>query len=241
MTEVNNVTQTTDEYSKFKFLKHNRRILHNHVLHLMKSIDLRPHLGPARPILVNEKFEVIDGQHSLEARKRLKTIVYYMIVKGLTIADARILNALQRTWSLIDYAESFASEGHKEYQLFLELQDQYKLPAAALVILMTNHQYNDIRIRFKTGEFIIGKREEIQARLDKLEDFSEAVKTWRESAFMMAVWNLLKIDGYDHERMMKKLGGGITVLRQPDRMSYLRELEDIYNRDIPMGSRTRFF
>lgn len=230
----------TSDYTVFQPLPHNRRIVENHVRDLVQSMEERPHLRPARPILLNEQMQIIDGQHRVEASRRLKITVFYMVVPGLTIADARLLNALQRTWSLLDYAESYASDGHKEYVKFMERHEQYKMPASALASYMTARLDDRMRMKFKTGQFKTAEDKIINDYLAKLEDFSQYTKRWNEERFAMAVFHLITNDKYDHRRMLSKLEN-TRIVPQPSRLEYLRELEDIYNTDLPLKSRVRFF
>lgn len=237
---MSNVIFTTDNYAKFKLLAYNRPVREYHVRDLMKSFEEHPHLRPTRPVLLNEKHEIIDGQHRVEAAKRLGIDTYYMVVEGLTIADARLLNALQRTWSLIDYAESYAADGHTEYVRFMDYYEEYKLPAMALVAYMSGKQDQGMRSEFKLGKFRATDRKIIDEYLQKLEDFSEFTDSWREERFALAAFTLFRHDKYDHKRMMEKMGKA-RLIRQPARLEYLRELENIYNSDTRLENRVRFF
>ncbi len=238
--KLNNVIQETTDYSIFKYMEHNRHVRHAHVLKLMVSFKKRPSLRPARPILLNEKYEIVDGQHRLEASKRMGISVYFMVVPGLTIADARLLNALQRTWTLIDYADSYAGDNYPAYQLYLELREKFPIPPASMLIYMTRNQSGRVSANFKVGIFEPDSVKEITARLKKLEDFEQYAPTyWKEAAFSLAVFNLISHPEYEHERMLKMLEKN-TLTRQPSRIEYLRIFEDIYNTRMGIGSRTRF-
>ena len=65
MKVVNQVNQTTD-YSKFKTLKGNRSVNKLHVKRLQKSFKQSYLLSP---IIVNQNYEIIDGQHRFNAAK----------------------------------------------------------------------------------------------------------------------------------------------------------------------------
>ena len=59
----------TKNYNDFKFVKGNRAINYTHVNNLVDSIkekDLQ------MPIIVDEKMNIIDGQHRFEAYRLLK-------------------------------------------------------------------------------------------------------------------------------------------------------------------------
>src|SRR5260221_10017100 len=121
------VIQKTTDYKMFNRLVGNRTKHEILIQQLMESFSEKPQLRVARPVLLNEKYEMIDGQHRLEASTRLKIPVYYMVVPGLTVDDARLLNALQRTWNIMDYAKSFAETGHPKYRYFMNLIKEYEL------------------------------------------------------------------------------------------------------------------
>jgi hypothetical protein len=239
-TQVKNLIQETTDYKIFNHLKHNRHVVEQHVLHLMQSMTAKPHLRPARPILVNENYEIIDGQHRLEAEKRRKASVFFMVVWGLTIDDARLLNALQRTWSLLDYAISYADEGRAPYVRFMQYLEKYKIPPAALAELMEN-QSSSMRKNFKIGKFAPKPYKEVEAALEALSDFSHATNGhyYREQRFVRAFQVMYFTPGYDHNRMLQKLGDE-KLPRQSERLDYLRLLEDTYNKDIRFGNRVRF-
>lgn len=67
------------------------------------------------PIIVNEKYEVIDGQHRLEAFRALAIPVDYIMVKGAGIEECRLLNRKQGNWTTLDYLKSYARGGNKNY------------------------------------------------------------------------------------------------------------------------------
>lgn len=67
--------EKTKNYSLFKKYAKNRDIDGRHVEKLIASIKTA-NLLDCEPILVNEKMEVIDGQHRLEAAKSLNLDIY---------------------------------------------------------------------------------------------------------------------------------------------------------------------
>lgn len=95
----------TEDYDKFKILEGNRPI--NHVKMLIVSIQ---EIGMLmRPVLVNEKFEIIDGQGTFSACKYLRRPVPYVIQHGLTLKECRYLNRYQTRWSVNDFINSYAT------------------------------------------------------------------------------------------------------------------------------------
>lgn len=85
---VGQVCQTND-YSLFKTLKGNRSINQAHLYRLTKSIKEKYLLSP---IVVNEHFEIIDGQHRFNAAKANNLPINYMIAVGYGLNEVQILN-----------------------------------------------------------------------------------------------------------------------------------------------------
>lgn len=234
--------QETSAYDLFKLLPHNRPVVQSHVIRLMHSMSERPHLRVSRPVLVNEKYQVIDGQHRLEASKLNEQTVYFMVVPGLTIDDARLLNALQRTWSLLDYAYSYASSKVPAYVQYVRTYEARELPPSIIMEYMmpSARRQHDFRI----GAMEVVDQKVLDARLDMAEDIVAAFpKSATPYVVASAFLVVEKTQGYDHKRMMQKLGTRAKLQPQPDRVSYIRELERAYNTDVPFDgpSYLRFF
>lgn len=67
----------TSSYTRFNSMRGNRKVSERHVRSLVNSISNR-NLLAANPILVDEAMNVIDGQHRLEAARKLNTPIYYI-------------------------------------------------------------------------------------------------------------------------------------------------------------------
>src|SRR5438876_9575188 len=84
MSEVNTI-MTTTAYEKFSFLITNRETLPKHILDLEESVNKYPFLLLIQPVLVNEHFQIIDGQHHYEVAKRLKVPFAYAQIPKIGI------------------------------------------------------------------------------------------------------------------------------------------------------------
>lgn len=115
------IYETTD-YLKFKKLRANRdpRTAEK----IIKSINEVGYV--LSPILVNEKFEVIDGQNRLEALKALNLPVHYMVQDGIGIKECRAMNTGQSNWTTWQFIESYADSGNESYIRLRELCNEYK-------------------------------------------------------------------------------------------------------------------
>jgi len=76
--------QTTMDYSMFKPIDGNRNKNELHIARLKTSMALN-YLFTV--IIVNEKYEIIDGQHRFECIKDLGLPLYYIMCKGLLFCN----------------------------------------------------------------------------------------------------------------------------------------------------------
>jgi hypothetical protein len=111
-TEVNKVYKTND-LSIFKQIGGNRIPNPQHIKRLKTSILQNGML--CNPILVNEKMEVIDGQHRLIASKEANSFIYYIILKNYSLSQVHTLNLNQKNWTKKDFMDGYADMGLEPY------------------------------------------------------------------------------------------------------------------------------
>lgn len=110
------------------FKKHplNRPLQESLVKRLVLSIENR-NLLELRPINIDENYRVIDGQHRLEAAKRMNIPIYYELTNSLFGEDMIILNTTQKQWNLCDYVNYYYQKGHDEYIKLKNFHDEQQL------------------------------------------------------------------------------------------------------------------
>lgn len=112
----------TDDYSMFKKLLGNRA-----VKSVNKIIESVLEVGALYdPLLVNEKYEVIDGQNRLEALKELGMPVHYIIQPGIGYKECQWLNIGRSNWSTEDHIYFFAERGNQEYRRLASLMMEFQ-------------------------------------------------------------------------------------------------------------------
>lgn len=154
--------QSTINYSQFKTVKGNRGIYKPHLLRLISSIE-RNNILPENPIIVNDKMEVIDGQHRLEAAKTLAFPIFYVVKEGARLNEVQLLNANNRQWLTYDYLLSHIAQGKKEYIDLKELADEYRL-SVPLAIRILDGRFDDNVVRdFRDGKLTIKNREQSES------------------------------------------------------------------------------
>ena len=108
-----NVVYTTKNLEIFKSISGNRVPNLQHVKRLTSSI--KQYGMKCNPILVNEKMEVIDGQHRLMAAKEAGSEINYIIINGYSLNEVHTLNLNQKNWTKKDFMDGYAEMGIESY------------------------------------------------------------------------------------------------------------------------------
>lgn len=212
----------TEDYSIFKKLSGNRELYHSHILRLVKLLDTNPEFTRLNPIKVNEKMEVIDGQHRLASFEKYRDAgkgvpsIYYTIINGMTLADARELNAGSKSWLPKDYAQAYAETGNEHYKFYLKCYDEYKLNHHVLLMYLSGE--NSHNKEFNQGMFKV-KNNDVKDKLDNLVEIGQYFKDYKLRHFGIALYQLMSSSKYNHERMVEQIknyGDGLENL--PARM-----------------------
>lgn len=133
---VSNTVYRTTDYDLFKRLEGNRAVLSNRVNKIIKSIKKNGYI--MNPIIVNEKYEVIDGQGRLEALRVMNLPVDYIVIKGLGREQCIALNAYSTIWSMVDYISAYCEDGNENYIRLQEVIDAFpEINTPIKIILVT--------------------------------------------------------------------------------------------------------
>lgn len=224
-----------DNYDVFKRLPDNRDVLESRVNKLIASITER---YICNPIIVNERMEIIDGQGRFEARKALGLPIHYIIVAGATAEDCRRMNKYNTSWTILDFAKSYAKKGLASYQLLLECCSKTKL-SISTVLRLSNHGVHN---NSKSSEMTMFERGELNFTTDdvntvisvssKAEDIIRALqfKGRVNEAFRTGMKVVCETSGYDHQRMVKNCEKNRSTYVQMSKLQdQLIEFERIYN------------
>ncbi len=145
------ITKTTD-YNLFKTIQGNRNLNQRHLAGLTISI-MSKNMLDRNPIIVNDKMEIVDGQHRFEVAKNNNLPIYYLIMPGAKIEEVVRLNATNRAWNSKDYIESFAVRGNKDYTWLLEFVRDYDLSVSQALIFLYGNQGTTVFKTIKQGKF----------------------------------------------------------------------------------------
>ena len=144
----------TDALDFLKSVKGNRRIKESHVRKLMRSYRKEGFLF--RVMYLNEYLEVIDGQHGIEAARRLGLPIYFMVMPGWGKKEVTTLNVSSDSWTLQDFMHLYAEEGNPNYVVFREFFENHWFDITTCQIMILKRR---IRSRgediFKEGKLIV--------------------------------------------------------------------------------------
>jgi hypothetical protein len=238
-TTVNTVFKTND-YSKFKTKQGNRDLNGLHLKRLSTSVK-EMDLLHANPILVNEDFEIIDGQHRFNVCKELNKPIYFLMVEGLGLTEIQILNANSKNWKMEDYIDGYCSMGMLEYCEFKKYIETTDLGISVLLALLCGTDNSHSTSNLKNGKLKLTHKNRALVILQWLKDWSEYYEGCKRRSFVVALVQLYSIKGYSHEKMMQKIKyQSAKLVDSLNVKTYLALLEEIYNFK-ERGEKLRFF
>lgn len=251
---VAQVYETTD-YDKFKILYGNRET--DHVKRLKKSFEEK--LIP-NAIIVNEKYEIIDGQNRFKALKEMGKPVWYYMVPGLNIYDVALLNQYAKNWTQKDYVRMYSKLGVPAYKTIEEFSSKYQelgLSNCLIILSFSAKKQSGCPVSdaakresgnieyFKTGKFVIkdiDKSTEIADAIMQYKNIQGQLGTpvFRHVPFVVTMSRLLKDNKFDNAEMLKKAQKFPQLFyRCINGDGYIDMLETLYNY-CRRGEKVRF-
>lgn len=211
----------TNDYGIFKAIQGNRMVSDRHVEEIMelfgkedkKNKKIAGWNYKKDPIIVNEKMEVIDGQHRLEACKRMNLPVYYYKQAGWGIPEVNMKNNTGKPWNNEDFLNSYQQIGREDYVELKKMYDNYTtekklnngniviehiFPLQIFISIFDNDRNPNHRPkRFKDGEYRYCKNEyDIREGKKALDSFMELSnifpKFYNNLRFMEAVMTVAR-------------------------------------------------
>lgn len=243
---VNHVIETND-YQKFKKLIGNRIVNELHIKRLKQSFQ-KKYLQS--PIIVNENFEIIDGQHRFEAAVQLNLPVNYIMVDGYGLSEVQTLNTNAKNWRKIDYLSAYVDLGRSEYVKFQEFMEEFpELGLSSCEVILTNslgggHKNKSSKefisktnvrgcyaVRyFQEGDLVIPNYEKSIENANKILMIKPFYEGFNRTSFVRAMIGVFKIEEYSHDVFLKRLKSNPMALVHCNNVTQYKELiEKIYN------------
>lgn len=233
------MTQKTKDYSIFNKKNDNRDIKPKNLQKIIASIQSRNMLDLC-PIICDANMCVMDGQHRLEAAKKLGLEIYYQIDPNFTSKDMVLINANTFKWTTDEYIHHYIAQGNQEYIKLREFSDKMNLSAHD-VASYTGSSYSENSKNIKTGAYKFmseSKEIEFTKNWEKVLKITETIRNYSldncrircGGRFSEACYSFICREDVDFEVMMKKIILNLDRLRPcTNSQAYYVMLRDIYN------------
>ena len=236
MKVINQVNQT-DDYAMFKTLDGNRNVNKLHVNRLKESFRTAYLLSP---ILINQRNEIIDGQHRFEAAKALGLPINFIIVNDYGLKEVQLLNTNTKNWGKEDYLQAYCDLGYPEYlkmRKFMRRFPEFGIAACEMMLIdRSNGKSGTIegmrcRIKyFEEGNLEIPNYDyscEIAEKIMQLKPYYDG---FNRQVFVRAMCGVFKVAKYNHTVFLQRLDAQPNALQHcATVLQYRLMIEDKYN------------
>jgi len=242
---VTQVNQTYD-YSIFKTLDGNRRVNKLHVKRLEESFHKHYLLCP---IIVNDKYQIIDGQHRFEAAKKNGLPINFFIAPNYGLNEVQTLNQNMKNWKKEDYLSAYCDLGYPQYLKFKEFMNLYPdFGIAACETILTNKSQNNFKKYskelmsesnntgcymlkyFQEGELYIPNYDLSLEIAEKIMMVKPYYDGYNRNTFVKAMIAIFKVEYYNHAKFLNRLKSNPSSMEHCSNVTqYKLLIEDIYN------------
>ena len=229
MVKISNQVHTTNDYFMFKPIIGNRTLSELHVRRLKDSIKSN-YLFTV--IIVNENYQIIDGQHRFEVIKELQLPLNYIICKGYGLTEVQILNQNSKNWTADDFMEGYCNLGKKDYEVYREFKEKYGFGHnECLGMLMGQASSGSGYMRnFANGTFKVTHYEDACKKAELIRTIEPFYAGYKRRAFIYAMLQMFKNPNFEFTEFIQKLKIQQTALVDcVDTKQYASLIEEIYN------------
>lgn len=239
MANKSNQVRTTTDYARFKTLVGNRKPNDLHVKRLTQSFEKRYLFSP---ILVNEKWQIIDGQHRFLAAKELGLPINYIVVEGYGLNEVQVLNTNAANWKKEDYLKAYCDLGAENYLQMKQFMSDYPEFGIAVSEQLLTNTVGGVNNRksvdkgrgriknFEEGRLTIPDLRQSYDNAEKVLMFKPYYDGYHRSVFVAALIGIFRNENYKHAEMISKLAQQSYALTDCTNVTqYKLLLEEIYN------------
>ena len=226
---ITNQVHTTKDYFLFKPIDGNRTKNQLHLSRLKKSIETN-YLFTV--IIVNEKYEIIDGQHRFDVIQELGLPLNYIVCKGYGLNEVHVLNANSKTWNTDDYVDGYSSLGNGYYVIYKAFKETYKFGHNETIALLTGrtNTTGELFLDFKNGKFKIIDLNDAEKKAEMLTLIGQYYKGYNRRSFVYAMLSLFYKPQFKFDEFIHKLELNPSALTNcSDKEQYITLIEEIYN------------
>ena len=248
----------TKNYSIFKFLEENRKINDRNKKKIVKSMMVNGKLFSV--IIINEKCEIIDGQHRVKSMIELemslpvqqRTGIYYVILEGYGIKEVQTYNDAVKRWDGLDFLHSYCKQSNENYIKFKEFMDRYQTDYWITLRMLNGNLHNrktgvkgsQMNDDFRSGNFVFNLDHYLNAcnLMEKIQEIKN--NNWFigniDRTFILAFDKIASIPNFDYKRFVKKLSTTpAQIMEQGKAALYIEQFGKIYNEGLPKNEQIK--
>jgi hypothetical protein len=227
MEKFNFQVYTTKDYSLFKTIDGNRNI---NLLHLNRLLKSMKEVYLFTCIIVNEFYQIIDGQHRFECCKELKLPLNYVMMKGYGLREVQILNQNSKTWNADDFLEGYCKLGYEHYIEYLKFKTKFEFGHNECMLLLGGSDNGHNIKEFYAGNFKIKDYNLAHDKAQKICMIGRYYDGYKRSSFVRTMNNILAKPQFDFTQFMQKLKIQPLALQDCNSIDqYKLLIEEIYN------------
>lgn len=227
---------TTTDYSMFKSIDGNRNLNLLHINRLKKSMQ-EHYLFTV--IVVNERYEIIDGQHRFNSICDLGLPLHYVVMTGYNLTHVQILNANSSNWSTQDYLQAYCDLGYEDYLRLAEFLRKYKLNITIGASILIGNTTGQGGMKagapfefFKHGTYKVSDTQVKDAEkfMDMLYLFEPYFSSFKTRSFVFAIMKLSNNPDFSMIELLQKVKIQPSALQACVQVNQMISLiEEIYN------------
>ena len=225
--------KTTSDYSQFKLMEQNRDVsLENRkAKNLAKSMQQHGWLN-AFPLMAKKRggsLVVIDGQHRLSVAREYGIPVKY-VIEDVEV-DVAQLNDTSHAWTINDFVNRYAKEGHKEYVELIAFSEHYgiSVPMASGILNNTSSHSNVVN-RVKAGTFRITSRPMATSVAECYKELCSINPVFKKLNSLKVIFACFQVSYFDPSRLVSGARKKSAEIKSITKMELFFDLfEEIYN------------
>ena len=240
MVKQTHQVHTTTDYFLFKSIEGNRN---KNLLHINRLKESMKEKYLFTVIIVNENYEIIDGQHRFEVIRELNFPMHYIICDGYGLNEVHLLNQNSKNWNSDDYLEAYCNLNYPHYLNYAIFKDRYKFGHSVCMAIASNiaSGANTAHVKdFYKGEFLFKDFKKACSLAEKIEILGQYYDGNKRRSFVLAMLQLFKNDNFEFTELLQKLKTQPTALVDcSNTTQYISLIEEIYNyrRKVKVGLR----
>lgn len=223
----------TKNYSLFKFHRENRTIIKSHVKALARSMSIHG-WAHGSIVIVDSNFNVINGQHRVEAAQIANVPITYMIDPKASANEIGILHTNMKPWNIITHLERFVKMENIHYVLLDRFMKNFPdFRPTECTMLVRNGLGSAERESFETGKFEVKDMKLAYKwghNIMSLKPYFE--KGYNKSIFVRAMIKVLSTKGdvFNFEEFLHKVHlRPKSIFMCGTVEQYVEMIENIYN------------